>query len=405
MYKLIIADDEPLVCVGVQSMLDWEAMGIEIVGIARNGQKAAELIEENKPDIVITDIKMPIKNGLQLAQESKDKYGEVPAFIILTSYEDFEYARQAIQAQTLDYLVKLELDEKTLSKAIRNAIEAVDKQRRMHPGQQVLVRSNMQALREKFFIRLFNNLFDGEENYQVQRRDLDIDQKAEAYAVATCSVMQNDECSGSDKPFSLYSSVMQLVRETICRYLPCYVVPLDMWHFSIVFCLDETVINNDYKALIREALIQTSDLLYRYMSVSLRSIVGKTVDDLRRLDISYRQSQHCCRQVGDSTVAFYDDYSVSTSDYIISLQTLRQSISKAFEEMDMAALNKSFSRLADIFVSHPDDLLNAMDTACNILYMAISLLPDGEAMVEQIFADSSESYRSLYRLRDVDSIS
>lgn len=66
MYKLLIADDEPLVQVGIKSMLPWASMDIEITGIAANGQAALNLIESDMPDIVITDIKMPIMTGLEL---------------------------------------------------------------------------------------------------------------------------------------------------------------------------------------------------------------------------------------------------------------------------------------------------------------------------------------------------
>jgi len=75
MVKLLIADDEPLVCVGLRSMLKWEELGIEVIGTARNGRQAAEMIEKLSPEIVITDIKMPLMTGLELAEECAQKYG------------------------------------------------------------------------------------------------------------------------------------------------------------------------------------------------------------------------------------------------------------------------------------------------------------------------------------------
>ena len=84
MYKLLIVDDEPLVQVGIKSMLPWESMQIEISGIASNGQAALSLIENDMPDIVITDIKMPIMSGLELCRTVNERFGDqAPAFIIL----------------------------------------------------------------------------------------------------------------------------------------------------------------------------------------------------------------------------------------------------------------------------------------------------------------------------------
>ena len=66
MIKLLIVDDEPLVQIGIKSMLNWADYGIEVCGTAVNGANALELIEEYSPELVITDIRMPIMNGLEL---------------------------------------------------------------------------------------------------------------------------------------------------------------------------------------------------------------------------------------------------------------------------------------------------------------------------------------------------
>ena len=118
MYQLLIVDDEPLVQAGIRSMLNWNEMNIEICGTAMNGQAALKIIEEKSTDIVITDIKMPVMNGLDLAKTCRERYGDnCPYFIILTSYEDFQMARDALSYQVSDYLVKLELTPEVLKNA------------------------------------------------------------------------------------------------------------------------------------------------------------------------------------------------------------------------------------------------------------------------------------------------
>ena len=86
MYKLLIVDDEPLVQVGVRSMLNWNKLDIEVIGTAANGRIALDIIEEKHPDIVVTDIKMPVIDGLELVRLCRERYGERdPHFIFLTS--------------------------------------------------------------------------------------------------------------------------------------------------------------------------------------------------------------------------------------------------------------------------------------------------------------------------------
>lgn len=405
MYKLLIVDDEPLVCVGVQSILDWKSLDIEIIGTARNGRQAAELIAQHMPDIVISDIKMPVKNGLNLAQECREAYGPLPVFIMLTSYEDFGYARQAIKAHVVDYLVKIELDEKTLGRSIHNALEIVRRYKTDPPASMALARSNMQALREKFFIRLLNNLFDREEIYEAQRADLGIDLTGEDFMAASCEITPPSKLSdtGNDQ-ISFYANIIRLVRETLAKYARCYVVPLDMWHFAVVFCLTEAA--DEDKVLVQEALTQTTSILRSYVSVSLRSSLGNIVDKPRELHISYRLSRRCVHEATDADPVICCGKSGHTAgtEHIAEMQEIRLKIRKAFEEMDTVSLHEALTLIADTFVNRPGDPLTALDTASNILYMAISLLPEGESLLEQIFADDPEGYRGLYHLRDTDSI-
>ena len=110
MYKILIVDDEPLVQVGIKSMLNCQSLGLEICGVAANGEAALEIIESDSPDIVICDIKMPIMSGLELIKICCERYGfRKPVFIFLTSYEEFAMAKEALTYQASDYLIKLEL--------------------------------------------------------------------------------------------------------------------------------------------------------------------------------------------------------------------------------------------------------------------------------------------------------
>lgn len=120
MYRVMIVDDEPLILAGITSMVDWEAEGFKIVGKAANGQQALAQMEELKPDIVVTDIKMPAMDGLSFMREAKNRqYGA--EFILLTNLEEFSLAREALTLGAVDYLVKLELDESSLTDALRRA--------------------------------------------------------------------------------------------------------------------------------------------------------------------------------------------------------------------------------------------------------------------------------------------
>ncbi len=104
-YKIFIIDDEPMIVKGLQTLVPWEDINCEISGTARNGEQGLELITNNPPDIVISDIRMPKLSGLGMIERIK-KTNEGIKFIILTGHRDFEYAQKAINLGVIKYLLK-----------------------------------------------------------------------------------------------------------------------------------------------------------------------------------------------------------------------------------------------------------------------------------------------------------
>ena len=125
MYRVILVDDEPLILAGIASLIVWEDYDCTIVGKATNGPSAYDMILELQPDIVITDIRMPVLNGLELIEKCKAA-GCIFAFLMLTNLEEFDLARRALALGATDYLVKLNLSPEELLRALERAKEKCD---------------------------------------------------------------------------------------------------------------------------------------------------------------------------------------------------------------------------------------------------------------------------------------
>jgi len=117
MRKVMIVDDEALVRIGLQSIIDWESRGYRIAGVFKSGEDALRAAEEEAFDIVLTDIRMPGMDGFALIRELK-RLDPGLRFIILSSYSDFEYTRQAIQAGVTDYISKYEMEPEELLRVL-----------------------------------------------------------------------------------------------------------------------------------------------------------------------------------------------------------------------------------------------------------------------------------------------
>ena len=121
MLKLIIADDERIIRETISHLIDWKTYGIELAGLCRDGIEAYDMILDESPDIVLTDIKMPGLSGLELI-ERVNRTNQDIVFILLSGYGEFSYAREAMKYGVRHYLLKPCNEEQIIS-SIRQASE------------------------------------------------------------------------------------------------------------------------------------------------------------------------------------------------------------------------------------------------------------------------------------------
>ena len=122
MFKMVVIDDEFIVVEGIKAMINREKLNYEIVGFAYDGIKALEVIRETKPDVVITDIRIPGLDGLSLIEEAKE-FLPGTAFIVISGYSEFEYAKRALSLGVKGYLDKPITLEKIL-----DVLERIEKE-------------------------------------------------------------------------------------------------------------------------------------------------------------------------------------------------------------------------------------------------------------------------------------
>lgn len=128
MYKVMLVDDELLVRIGLRSMIPWDELGFSIAAEAGNGEIAYEKYLALKPDLIITDLKMPKKDGFWLIKKIREADAQAE-IIVLTCYDEFDFAREALKLQVSDYLLKAEMEETEIRQAMLAKKEKLDQKR------------------------------------------------------------------------------------------------------------------------------------------------------------------------------------------------------------------------------------------------------------------------------------
>lgn len=116
MIKVLICDDQIMVCEGLKTILSNADAGIEVVGMAQDGAEALDLVPKVAPDVILMDLKMPVMNGVQATQHIREAYPEVNV-LILTTYDDDAWVFDAIRAGAQGYILK-DANQEDLVKAI-----------------------------------------------------------------------------------------------------------------------------------------------------------------------------------------------------------------------------------------------------------------------------------------------
>jgi YesN/AraC family two-component response regulator len=130
MYKIMLVDDEPIVRLAIKSLINWEEHGFEIAFEASNGKQALKLLETNPGiDIIITDINMPILDGLELITQITDMNLE-PEIIVLSSYNDYDWVRKAFKLGVNDYILKTEMEPLSILELVKGMAEKIDNKKR-----------------------------------------------------------------------------------------------------------------------------------------------------------------------------------------------------------------------------------------------------------------------------------
>lgn len=152
--NVVIVDDQRLSRAGMIKMIDWEGLGLKLAAECANGREALERIGDVEADIVITDVRMPVMDGLELIEKAKEQYPGL-AYVVISGYDDYSYVRKSVQLTVADYLLK-PVDSQELNALLGMLVQRLAKQNRQ-------AEADLRKWREQFFHFLLEGVYEQDE--------------------------------------------------------------------------------------------------------------------------------------------------------------------------------------------------------------------------------------------------
>lgn len=175
---MLIVDDQRLSRSRLIQLVDWQGLGIRLAGEAANGQEAMDKIVDTDADLVLTDVRMPVMNGLQLIEKAREQFGTDIGFIVTSGYDEFEYVRQSLRMTVADYLLK-PVDGGELNKVLRRF---VDSRRELTARHAAMLRQRQ----EQWLYYVVEGVFDSDAALlEAEAADAGFAGEGRAYAVAS----------------------------------------------------------------------------------------------------------------------------------------------------------------------------------------------------------------------------
>ncbi|WP_164716585.1 response regulator [Paenibacillus whitsoniae] len=299
MYKLVIVDDEPAVRGGLSKFVDWSNYGIVLAGTADDGDTGLALIEQVKPDIVLTDVMMPVMDGIRMSREVRERLPGTK-IVFISGHNEASLLRSALQIHAADYIFK-PVKRTELHKVIEGVLRDLrteEKERQRLKDMEVKLTQSMPLLREKFLMALIQDGDAKPEVLQERAAFLNLELPLETpYLVLVIAIDDSKEVLGSrterDKQLLSYS-LLNVVQELIDQYWHGYAFENRAAEYVGLLVLDEQL--EDPEATLLSLAESIRDNLRRWLNISVTIGVGERAESIRMLPASFRHARDAADQ-------------------------------------------------------------------------------------------------------------
>lgn len=333
MLKIFLAEDEVIVRETIKRMIPWEDLGFELVGEAADGEMALPLLLRQKPDLLITDIKMPFMDGLTLAKVAKK---EIPGLkvVILSGYDDFNYAKQAINIGVEDYLLKPITKNALIERLteIRSRYEHEKTQKEYYEKFHREMQAYEKNSSRDFFEALVSGSMDMMEIYRRSEK-LGLDIVAEAYNVLIFTMNCEEDFSGQREGYSEWEAEsLELLEEFFSENTSAMLFRCNIFSYGVLIKGQKETIGENTRSCVSEIqrILDRKEQKRQWFVAA-----GEPVERLSQIQKSYYSASRAFSQryLYDENILYYDEMAS------MEKKNVTEDDSTYLQKVDVNALN------------------------------------------------------------------
>ena len=392
MYSVFAVDDEPIVLEGIRSKIDWEGSGFTFAGEATDGEIALSMIHEIKPDILITDIKMPFMDGLQLAQAIKQTQPWIK-IIILSGHDEFDYAKKAISIGIEDYLLKPFTPEELLN-SLNKTASHIDKERKQMSDISKLREElkSSEALIKKEFL---NNLVHGSEEMSTviqKSTELGLNLISRYYKVLISRIeSRTNNTQNQQEACSLLNSYSTAINEAVSFF----------HHSNLLVCIFKGSTQAELDDNSFRAAETISHIATKNEDCMVLTAIGKSVEHLSQLNISYEDAKSILEANSSSSenrIISSDDLDKGDKDTETALLELKEG-DPLVDKLKYAAkgdIQSIIEESMELIKKNPDQF------SVFASYLLVDLIFAVSKLVEKLGGNIKELYPEILQRKFID---
>ena len=402
LYNVLLVDDEADVLQAMKKKIDWEALGFCLAGTAENGQEALEMAEQLHIDVVMTDIKMPYKDGLTLCKNLKQSYRNMKV-IIYSGFDDFEFAREAVHLEAEEYLLKPISAgdmEAAFSKVRKKLDQEYDEYRNLNRLSEYY-RKSLPAMREQLVMGILEGRIAGERaRAMMETYEICLDSPFYVVAALYMDVNPREE---QPQPAQLFTLSLKDMVQDYLKNRTRFFSTAFLDQVIVIFMLDE----REEIDQVLYHLDQICKMGFHVLKSSVTAAVGQICANTDALHTSYEEAVNAMEYrsiLGSGQVLYINDIEPCSEENILVTEHEFQNLVHAVKLGNRDETNAAIAQIMDSIRKEP-----ISPGQYQLLFMELlsELMKIGRAYKlhpNQIFGEHAGSWQELYRMVTVDEL-